>query len=506
MSVATLKASIENAAPFTIFPAPDMDVLRAGRRAAVSMPSELFGEAWDLLNLIAQGTGAPVDYPAIGFIGACASLIGAKRKVRPYTTSSWAEPCILWVGAVGDPSANKSPALDAITGPLRAIEADHAQDHIEAMRTWQADFERSKLEKAAWMDLLKEAQKGGFGTPRIPDNAVEPDEPQRRRTMVMDATPEAVGAILAANPVGTLSFRDELAGWLSSFDRYSPGGRTFWLEAYNGKTFVIDRKGSKAPLVVPFCGVSVAGGIQPERLADALLSSVDDGLVARFLWAWPDPAPYARPRQLADMRLLEDIYRRLDGLSWGINDEGKQTAITMPLSASAADIFEAWGRENREGLDDSGALFKSFAGKMPGVVLRLALMAELASWAMRAGPEPTEVSAAMLAAAADWVDRYAKPMAQRVYGDASLPAVERNASILARYILKSRFEQINKRDLKRSPHKSHLPTMRCAGPLDEAIAYLSDSGWLLEEGSRDGPTNGRKSGDYLVNPAIYGGA
>jgi putative DNA primase/helicase len=206
------------------------------------------------------------------------------------------------------------------------------------------------------------------------------------------------------------------------------------------------------------------------------------------------------------MRLLEDIYRRLDGLSWGINDEGKQTAITMPLSASAADIFEAWGRENREGLDDSGALFKSFAGKMPGVVLRLALMAELASWAMRAGPEPTEVSAAMLAAAADWVDRYAKPMAQRVYGDASLPAVERNASILARYILKSRFEQINKRDLKRSPHKSHLPTMRCAGPLDEAIAYLSDSGWLLEEGSRDGPTNGRKSGDYLVNPAIYGGA
>lgn len=105
----------------------------------------------------------------------------------------------------------------------------------------------------------------------------------RRRRQLMDATPEAVGAILAGNPQGTLHFRDELAGWLMSFDRYSPGGREFWLEAYGGRRFVIDRKGSaKGPITIPFNGVSVCGGIQPAKLADALLASPDDGLVARL--------------------------------------------------------------------------------------------------------------------------------------------------------------------------------------------------------------------------------
>jgi len=96
-------------------------------------------------------------------------------------------------------------------------------------------------------------------------------------------------------------------------------------------------------------------------------------------------------------------------------------------------------------------------------------------------------------------------MAQRVYGDASLPPVERNAAVLARYILKTKMQRLNKRELKRSPHKSHLPTMRTAQPMDEAIAYLCDAGWLIDTGSREGGLAGRKSGDFLVNPAVFGG-
>ncbi|MEJ7926369.1 DUF3987 domain-containing protein [Sphingobium sp. AN641] len=486
---------------------PDMDVLRAGRRPAVPMPSDLFGGAWQLVCDVAEGSGAPVDYAAIGFISSCASLIGGKRRVRPYKESPWSEPCILWMGAVGDPSSKKSPALDAITGPLRAIEADHAVNHQTRMLGHYADVERAKVEKQAWQKAVEGAHKEGLGTPSMPEAAEEPDEPQRRRTMIMDATPEAVGAILAANPVGTLHFRDELAGWLTSFDRYSPGGREFWLEAYGGRSFVIDRKGTKTALSIPFNGVSVLGGIQPEKMAAALLGTVDDGLVARFLWAWPEPAPFRRPRQLADIGNLEAIYRRLDGLMWGNDMAGGNVAITIPLTPEASDIFEAWGRSNSRGVEDAGALYKSFCGKLEGAVLRLALTAELMGWAVSGqGDEPKAVTARTLAAAAEWVDDYAKPMAQRVYGDASLPVVERDASILARYILKNRFDRINKRDLKRSPHKSHLPTMRAAGPMDEAILYLCDAGWLIDIGSRESGSGGRKSGDYLVNPAIYGGS
>lgn len=498
-----IRKVIDNAATPSI--APDMEVLRAGRRAAVPMPPHMFGETWELVSDVAEGAGAPVDYAAIGFLSACASLIGGKRRVRPYRESPWSEPCILWAGAVGDPSAKKSPALDAITAPLRAIEAEHAADHQNRLLAHYADVERAKVEKQEWQKAVEAAYKDGMGTPSMPAIAVEPEEPQRRRTMIMDATPEAVGAILAGNHAGTLHFRDELAGWLTSFDRYSPGGREFWLEAYGGRPFVIDRKGTKAALTIPFNGVSVLGGIQPEKMAGALLGAVDDGLVARFLWAWPDPMPFRRPRQLADISRLEGIYRRLDSLEWGRDGEGKPVHITIPLAPEASDLFEVWGRSNSEGMEDAGSLYKSFCGKLEGAVLRLALTAELMHWAFEGGQEPESISVATVGAVAEWVDEYAKPMAQRVYGDASLPLVERNAAILARYILKAKLQRINKRELKRSPHKSHLPTMRTAQPMDDAIAYLSDAGWLIETGSREGDHAGRKSGDFLVNPAVFGG-
>ena len=508
MTAQSIQSRFDDGDRISIWSVPDMSVLNAGRRPPVPMPVALFGDAFPLLADIAEGTSTPPDYPAIGFLSACASLIGGKRRVRPYSTSSWAEPCIVWAGAVGDPSARKSPALDVVTEPLRTIERDHAESHKSDLRRWQENMEGAKAAKKNWQDKLAKAVKDNLPPPPMPDGAEEPQEPVRRRTVIMDATPEAVGAILEGNPQGTLHFRDELAGWLGSFERYSPGGREFWLEAYGGRAFTIDRKGStKGPIIIPFNGVSVCGGIQPAKLADALLSSPDDGLVARFLWAWPDKlAVVQRPRQAADIGALEGVYRRLDGLSWGQDSDGRQTHITLPLSDSAADIFERWQQDNAALDDDASALFKSFVGKMDGTVLRLALVAELMAWAWNGNAEPREVSATSLVAAAEWVDDYAKPMAERVYGDAALPKVERNASVLARYITKQGFDRINLRSLKRSPHKSKLPGLRSGDAMNAAIESLVDAGWLLPDLSRDGEAPGRQRLDYLVNPAVHGGA
>ena len=407
---------------------------------------------------------------------------------------------------MGDPSSRKSPALDAITGALREIERDHAEQHKLALRDWQERDELAKASRKHWQEAVGKAAKDGLSAPAMPDTAVELAEPVRRRTLIMDATPEAVGTILEGNPQGTLHFRDELAGWLTSFDRYSPGGREFWLEAYGGRPFVIDRKGAtKGPLSIPFNGVSVCGGIQPAKLASALLSSPDDGLVARFLWAWPDKlAVVRRPREAADMGALENAYRSLEGLGWGVDAEGRQTALTLPLSDRAADIFERWEQENAGVDDDSSALFKSFVGKMNGAVLRLALVGEFINWAWQGGAEPAEVSADALIAAAAWVDDYAKPMAERVYGDAALPEVEWHAAMLAKYIRKHGFREINKRTLKQSPHKSRLPGLREAKAMDAAVEYLEEAGWLMPNRSRDGSTLGRERQDYLVNPAVLG--
>lgn len=499
------RSQSEQAEPVTIWPSPDMSILNGGRRAPPAMPSDLFGPAWQMLCDFAQGAGSPVDYVAFGYLATVASLIGGKRKVMPYADADWTEPCILWCALVGDPSSNKSPALDRTTGILREIEKDFADQHTDLLQQWQADVERAKVERAEWSVSVKEASKEGHATPPLPDSAVEPPMPQRRRLLVQDSTPEKLAEILAGNPMGTLHLRDELSGWLASFDRYTSGGggREFWLEAFGGRPHTVDRVKSPEPIRIPFNGVSVVGGIQPEKLVDALFAKgmPDDGLVARFLWAWPDRPPYARPRRCGDTATLGSVYRRLNDLDWGRNHQGDPTAIVLPLDAAAADVFEQFERENREAGDDAAGLFKSFCGKLPGTLLRLALISELAQWAYRGGEEPRSISAATIGAVADFIGEYAKPAAMRVFGDAALPVVERNAAILARYIQKGRFRTINGRNLKRTPPAG---LKKGDETIDAAVAFLVEADWLQPSPSRSGPTTGRQSSDYIVNPAVHG--
>lgn len=481
--------------------APDMTILGGGRTAPPPMPTAIFGTLWPLIEDLAAGAGAPVDYVGVSVLAVAASLVGARRQVRPFAESTWMEPCVLWVAPVGDPSSNKSPAIDAATGPLRGMEQELAEHHRSRLIGWQTIAERAKAERTEWQALVKAATKDGVATPSMPDAAVEPDEPQRPRLLVQDGTPEAVGDILAGNPNGVLHLRDELAGWLASFERYSPGGREFWLEAYGGRPHVIDRKSLKAPLFIPFNGVTVLGGIQPEKLAECLLKTADDGLVPRFLWAWPDPIPYRRPRAIADVALLERVYRQLHSLQPARDVEGRSSPIALMLSENAGHVFEAWIRDNDAAVREASSLYKGFLGKLRGMVLRLALTSELLVWAAGRGPEPSEISVDTLVSVLAFVDDYAKPSALRVFGDAALPASERDAAALAKHIRKTGAQRVNARDVRRS---SGIATLKVAADVDAALEALTEANWLRPAPTRSGDTPGRAAKDFLVNPAVHG--
>lgn len=496
---ATTHGRIDGAEVISIWGQPDRSIIDAGRRSPPKLPSESFGDLWPVLCDMADAAGAPVDYVAVGALVAAASLIGGKRRVRPWSNSDWEEPAILWAALVGDPSANKSPALDRATKPMRLIERDDAENHKHSLNDWEAQMERAKAEKAAWSELVKGAVKEGLATPPLPTNAIIPDEPVRRRPVVQDATVEALAIILSGNPAGTMMVRDELAGWLN-FDKYSNGNRAFWLEAFGGRPFVVDRlKNGGKPICLPFSGVSVVGGIQPDRLSDELLGGADDGLVARFIWCWPDKVPFGRPRGTVDSSRLECAYRSLDGLGWGHDDKDDRAHVSLPLTDQAADLFHKWGKQQEADADDAGPLYKGTVGKMPGIVLRLALVVEYLRWADAGGSEPETVSHLALASALELADDYIKPMALRVYGDAALPAVERNAATLARYIVKHRPTRVNVRDIQRH---WRLPGLKVADAVKDALALLADADWLRPAPGRDGDSHGRQRADFLVNPKV----
>jgi hypothetical protein len=84
-----------------------------------------------------------------------------------------------------------------------------------------------------------------------------------------------------------------------NLERYSGGSdRAFWLEAWDGNSFTVERLG-RPPVILPHLLVGVVGGFQPDLLARSFAGD-SDGIYSRFLYAWPPEAPFREPTDDAD--------------------------------------------------------------------------------------------------------------------------------------------------------------------------------------------------------------
>jgi hypothetical protein len=480
------------------WPVPDMTILGSARRDAPRFPSEAIGPGWaKIAATLAESCATPVDYIAAGILSVGAGLIGNARRVSPW--QGWQEPSILWCMAVGDPSAGKTPAFSAIMRRLDPLETAmrHSFDAVKAQLEEQSTVAKAACE--AWETKVREAVKKGDTPPRKPEAANIPALPICPQVVVNATTPEALFGICGANPKGVIFARDELAGWALSFGRYGDDGeRARWLEAYNGQQSRIDRKKAD-PLVIPHFSVSIFGGIQPERLHDVVLKEVDDGLAARFLYFWPVPVPPARPSVTPDYARIESAIAKLHQLSLVSVDSEKQSPQIVMLDDDAANLFQQWRFDHFYSQPDS-ALLKGHFGKMPGLVLRLALVLEFLWWTLEAMPEPQTVSLAAIEAAAGLVDEYFKPMALRVFGDAAIPKGDKLAAQLGRWLVRTKRARFNTRHARRTPDG---PGIRDAGDMNQAIEVLVDAGWIEPAGERSGQTPGRAKADYVVNPKVW---
>lgn len=462
------------------------------------LPLQGFRGWGDWITSAAEKCSCPVDYPAMGLLATASTLIGNARWVWPW--DRWKEPPVLWIAAVGDPSSGKSPGLDFSFDFLNTFEQEMAEDFPDKLREYERVKEASNVAKQSWKDSVRETADKGDPAPEMPEIAVEPEPPVRPRLTVSDTTPEALGGLIAAHPKGLLCKRDELAAWLGNFDRYSGGGeRAFFIEAYGGRPHTIDRVKNATPLQIKRLTVGVIGGIQPERLADLIAKSADDGFLARFLMCWPNSVPPRRPTGPPVPVFYQDALHRLMELELALEENGDPTPRLMMLSDEAADLLQEWRVENAANERNVFGLMKSHCGKMPGMVIRLALILEYLGWCLGDKPEPSCVSVASVGYAIHLVNEYFKPMAERVYGEAALPPSEKGAAILARRIRRDKLSVVSAKDIRRD---WKLPGLSLKEPLGAALAVLIECGVLAS--TNETHPDGRKKLDYHVNPAIYG--
>jgi uncharacterized protein DUF3987 len=498
--------------PRDTWPKPDIRLVNDDRPLAPKLDADALPAGWETwITTEAAARACPPDYVAAGLIGAASAWIGNVRRIAG--TATWIEPPHLWFALIGAPSTGKTPALRPMKNASRKLEHDAELKWRDALASYERDAEVASAAEKLWREQVGKATKDKSTPPDWPKAAETPKKPPRPRVATMDTSTEELQQLLADNARGLLHLRDELAGWLGSFDRYGGKGsdRGFYLECWNGDDYVSDRvKFNGIPLRIKHAALAIVGGMVPDRLREAL-SDADDGLPARFIFIWPEPVPIASLNECsatdaAERRyMLEKAARRLQTLKMGSDDHYEPTPVAMRLDVDAFALFDEQRQEAMHRGRAACGLAGEWHGKNPGRLLRLALVFELLASAAGNGeaPEPQSVSADAIVRAGGFID-YAAAMFERVIAGLAVSRAEANAAQIARHVMTTAraapphapLKLLNERDLYQRAGFSWARNKEFRA---EALAVMSEAAWLRRP-QADG--HGRPRGDWEVNPRL----
>ena len=432
------------------WPDIDLSLLDTGRGAVPAFPIDLMPQPWrDWVEDRARGAGAPVDYVVQALFSAVAGVGGTAAEVR--VTPDWTEPLVLWQALVGTSSSGKSPAIARVKRLLGTLEAEQRA-------------------------------------------SASPHDGEPLRILVANPSLVALARAVAANPRGVLLWRDRPSPWLGDLGRRGEDDRAHWLEAWSAGPVTVENKGDP-PLAVDRFAVSVLGTLQPEHLSEAL-SAGDDGLAARFLYAWPDPAPHCPLRQrrkskadesLRLLRLIAEQARRPDEPLVLAFDEAALDSFDVFLAGLDAKVREAEGLE------------AAWLGKGAGAVARLAAVRELLTWSC--GPataRPGPIGRATVAAAiALWTD-YFRPHARVVFQRGGPSDTQRRVRQVIRWLRAGERQEVSREDIRR---EALVQTVN-ASQTDGLLAYMSALG-IVRPLRPEMTPSGRPANRWQINPAVF---
>jgi hypothetical protein len=365
----------------------------------------------------AEAIGVDLALIAGACLAVLAGCIGNRRRIE--LKPGWFEACVLWIAIAMPSGSKKTPAIKSALEHLAKLEAAALAKYEEDIEAWKAQ----------------------------PQEERKPEPPIRR--LVSDTTTEALLSIHAKAPLGLLLYRDELGGWLRSFDQYKGGkgaDAQTWTEMYQGNPCFIDRKGS-GTLSVPRAAVSIVGGIQPELLRSALSGEhLYDGVASRFLFIAVPERPNWWNENTISAEALEGWAGLVNELlALQPNEDG--TPIDLPFTAGAKAVWVRYHEEHvaRE-FQEEGPM-RAAMSKLKGVTARLALVIQLAI-----GPQSVEVDVEAMKAAIE-ISKWFEGQARRIYQGFEETAQERDRRVVYDWIM-SRGGSTTQRDLaNRGPNR-----------------------------------------------------
>ena len=445
----------------------------------------------------AHGAGVTAAHVAIPLIGIASSLIGTARRVQ--ASRSFTQPMTCWAAIVGFSGTGKTPGIDATKRALWLVERNRKENINDMRRAHETRRETAKAMRDAWTKQLKDIaadnvvdlqkyRSTATAEPAMPKEAEDPGPFVAPKLYVSNATIERLAQILQVQPQGALLLSDELAGLFLNMSRYSGGqDNEFWLEAWNGGHYTVERM-SRPAVSIDRLLIGVVGGMQPDKLARSFAGD-SDGMSARFLYAWP-PEPGYKPlsndvaevepeivnalTRLVELPFSRDKDEGAPGPLYASLKEVEFAPRAVPLSSLAAERFEQFRQFVHAGKASLDGREREWWAKMPAHALRLAGTLCFLEWAFVGGQEPTEIDAVFMQAAVHLVRDYFWPhgrAALRQIGLTERHATERR---VLRWIAAHKKAAISLKDVRRDALGQSLDAEHTAALLDR----LEKAGWL----------------------------
>jgi uncharacterized protein DUF3987 len=483
--------------------APDESMLENRRGVLPEFPQGIFSPRLsNWLTRASRGAGTQVDFVALPMLGVASSLIGKARRVQAST--SWIQPCTLWVAIVGFSGDRKTPGLEAVTKTLDHIESENRPKQRAAELAHQERVERTKAEFKRWKKECEAAIAKKHEPPRMPIEAVDPGDFIYPALYVTDCTIPRLGRLCVVRPRGMMQVRDELMGLLAGMKSF--GAREFYIESWNGGRHVVERVDEGRTFEVPNLLVGLIGGFQPDKVARAFAGD-QDGLYARFLFGWattPDYSPLSDGIGEID-GFFKEVMTKLIRLP-AEDAGGEFEPRVIPLSEDARGVFEAfriWVDREKHNVEDRE---REWLAKSEHQVLRLSGTLAYLTWAegppalqgiawVHADLEPDVIEAQFVITAVRLVREYLWPHARAVLRQIGLPKRHEHIRRVLRWIRAQGLDQVSLRVIRREALGQAIDGEETHNLLDRLVA----AGWLQFKLTE---TGGRPLERWIVNPRL----
>ena len=439
---------------------------------------------------VSESTQTPVDMAAVKILAVLASCIQGKYVIQG--KADWIEQLCLYILLILFSAERKSAIDNHTTFPLLEYERIANERDREAIA--RSKIERKMLEKAVDV-LIAQATKDKARQNELfakQDELSSFAEKKSLRLYCDDVTPEALISLMAENG-GKMAVISSEGGIFDILNgRYSNSiNIDAFLKAHSGDPIRVDRRGREPEYIQNPC-LSVALSIQPQVLDEIMgnPSFAGRGLLARFLYSVPKSK--IGSRQFESKPIPEELraqYRELIFDILELEQPEKPHVLKLSPEAYALTVKFANALEPRL-LDDLHSL-GSWAGKLHGVVLRIAGLLHVAEQLVFAANTP--ISGATMEAAIQ-IGGYFTKHAKHAYSLLGIDKTVKEARYILTKIEKHRFERFTKTEIMRVCRR-----YRKVDEIDAPLSVLVEHGYLCIADTQIA-ANKTKVDFYAVNP------